>query len=397
MRYVTRELESEVQRAARTFPALILTGPRRSGKTSLLRHVFPDASYFLMEDPNIVSRLRSDPAGFLDAIRPPVILDEVQNAPEVFAHVRSRIDMRPRRAGQWLLTGSQEAPLMRGVTESMAGRAAIMQLRPLSIRESPKVALLSGGYPEPLARPRTASLWFSSFIQTYLERDVRGVSDVKDLATFRRFLSIVASRHGQILNKTDLAGPLGVSVPTVASWLNVLELTAQIILVPPFYENLGKRLTKSPKVYIADSGLACFLLGIESRAELAKSPFLGAIFEGFVAGEIIKTQTNAGRRPEIYHFRDAQGLEVDFLVPGRSGRLTLVECKAARSVRPSDSSSLARVAAAIRLHRTPRTPLNLFVVHQPAAVPARFEVLTPEVKAVSIERLVEEIGQGGRG
>ena len=231
---------------------------------------------------------------------------------------------------------------MRGVTESMAGRAAVLQLLPLSTRESDKVNLLRGGYPEAVARPGTARLWFSSFVQTYLERDVRAVTAVKDLATFRRFLALLASRHGQVLNKTDLAAPLGVSVPTITQWLGVLETTAQILVVPPFYENLGKRLIKSPKVYLADAGLACHLLGIDTASELAKSPFLGALFEGFIASEILKAQANSGRRRELYYFRDEQGLEVDFLLPGRGGAISFVECQAGRTVTPAMAGSMQR-------------------------------------------------------
>jgi uncharacterized protein len=269
-------------------PKVVLTGPRRAGKTWLLRHLFPKASYFLLEDPDAIARFRADPHGFLDAVKTPAILDEVQNVPEVFAYVRSRIDRQSRRVGQWLLTGSQEASLMQGVTESMAGRAAVLHLLLFSTRETPKVTLLRGGFPEAVARPQSARLWFSSYIQTYLERDVRTVTAVKDLATFRRFLALVASRHGQVLNKTDLAAPLGISVPTVGQWLGVLETTAQVLIIPPFYENFGKRLIKSPKVYVADSGLACHLLGIDSLGELARSPFHGALFEGFIASEIAK-------------------------------------------------------------------------------------------------------------
>src|ERR1043166_2968141 len=263
MNYVRRELEKRVTQAARNFPAVVLTGPRRAGKTCLLRHLFPRASYFLPEDPDLVARLRADPQGFMDAAGTPAILDEVQNVPEVFALVRSRIDHQPRRTGQWLLTGSQEAPLMQGVSESMAGRAAVLQLLPFSTRETPRVSPLHGGYPEALARPRAARLWFSSYLQTYLERDVRSVTAVKDLSTFRRFLALLASRHGQVLNKTDLAAPIGVSVPTIAQWLGGLETTAQLLVVPPFYENLGKRLIKCPKGYIPDSGPDCHPLGTE--------------------------------------------------------------------------------------------------------------------------------------
>src|SRR5689334_6653367 len=228
MRYVHRTLEPVLARAVRDFPAVVLTGPRRAGKTVLLQRTFPDASYHLFEDPDVVARFRHDPQGFLDDVSTPAILDEIQNVPEVFEHVRSRIDRAPRRMGQWLLTGSQESGLMRNVSESMAGRAAILQLWPMSVRESAKVTLLRGGYPEVVARPRAASLWFASYLQTWLERDVRSITAVQDLGTFRRFLALVASRHGQILNRTDLAAPLGVSVPTVSRWLDVLEATGQV-------------------------------------------------------------------------------------------------------------------------------------------------------------------------
>jgi hypothetical protein len=381
MRYVRRELETQVLKAARSFPAVVLTGPRRAGKTWLLRHLLPEADYYLLEDPTIVARLRTDPQGFLDGVRLPVILDEVQNAPEVFALVRARLDARPRRTGQWFLTGSQEAPLMREVTESLAGRAAVLQLLPFSAREHPKVSLLRGGYPEALARPSAAPLWFASYVQTYLERDVRAVTAVKDLATFRRFLALVASRHGQVLNKTDLAAPLGVSVPTITQWLGVLETTAQIFVVPPFYENFGKRLIKSPKVYLADSGLACHLLGIDTTTELAKSPFAGALFEGLIAAEIVKAQVNDGRRREIYYFRDEQGLEVDFLVPGRSGAVTLVECKAARTVTPSMTAPMRRLAEAMKGKRRRRTAIEMFLVHQPPKVPVATQAVAPGVRA----------------
>ena len=390
MRYIHRLLEIQVTKAVRNFPAVILTGPRRAGKTWLLRHLFPRASYFLMEDPDLVARLRSDPQGFLDTVKTPAILDEVQNVPEVFAFVRSRIDRKPRRTGQWILTGSQEAQLMQGVSESMAGRAAVLQLLPLSSAESSKVSLLHGGYPDALARPSAARLWFSSYLQTYLERDVRAVTAVRDLATFRRFLALVASRHGQMLNKSDLAAPLGVSVPTIAQWLGVLETTAQILVIPPFYENVGKRLIKSPKVYIADSGLACHLLGIDTAAELAKSPFHGALFEGFVAAEIIKAQLNAGRRRELYYFRDEQGLEVDFLIPGRRGSLSLVECKAGKTVSPDQAAPMQRLTEAI-MRRRSGTPVEMFLVHQPFKAGTPTAAIAPGVRALPWREFVARL------
>jgi hypothetical protein len=382
MRYLHRELEPQLLKAARNFPAVVLTGPRRAGKTFLLRHLFPEAEYYLFEDPDVVARFRHDPQGFLDGVRPPAILDEMQNVPEVFNFVRARIDRQPRRAGQWYLTGSQEAGLMRQVTESMAGRAAVLQLLPMSVRETPKVSLLRGGFPEVLARPAVAGLWFGSYLQTYLERDVRSISAVHEPATFRRFLALVASRHGQVLNKSDLAAPLGMSVPGISRWLDILEATGQILLVPPWFENVGKRLIKSPKLYVADSGLACHLLGIETEAELEKSPFLGALFEGFVASEIVKAQLNAGRRRELYYFRDQQGLEVDFVVPGKGGTVRLVEAKAARTVTPGDAGSMQRLAAAWRKRRGAPGSVEMVLVHRPARAGGASHAVAPGVRAL---------------
>jgi predicted AAA+ superfamily ATPase len=382
MRYVRRQIEPELLKAARGFPSLIVTGPRRAGKTTLLRRAFPKADYRLLEDPEVVSRVRSDPRTFLEELRPPVILDEIQNTPEILNYVRAAVDGSPGRKGRWLLTGSQEAPLMRGVTESMAGRAAVFQLLPLSVAESAKVSLLRGGFPEVLARPSTSQTWFRSYIQTYLERDVRAVSSIRDLAVFRRFIALVASRSGQILNRTELAAPLGVSIPTISGWLSILELTGQILLVPPFYENFGKRLIKSPKLYLTDSGLTCHLLGLETESALRRSSFLGPIFEGFVAGEIVKLQSGAGRGRELYYFRDQQGLEVDFIVPLGGGHLALLEAKASATVHPQMGEPLARLARAVRRYR-----VKSFVVHRRPKRGRATLALRPGVRALTVADL----------
>jgi hypothetical protein len=386
MRYVHRSLEGPLRRAAAAFPAVLLTGPRRSGKTVLARRTFPNASYVLLEDPDVVARVRSDPRAFVESLRTPAILDEIQNAPELFAYVRTRIDAAPRRVGQWCLTGSQEAPLMAGVTESLAGRVATLDLLPLSVAESPRVGWHLGGYPEVVSRPRAADLWFRSYVRTYLERDVRQIASIRDLAAFRRFMALVASRHGQVLNRTDLAGPLGVSVPTVSAWLSILEVTGQVLLVPPYFESFGKRLTKSPKLYVADPGLACHLLGLRTETELARSPFAGAVFEGFVASELVKAEANDGARPELYFFRDRDGLEVDFVVPRGGGRVVLVEAKASRSVTPSDATSILRVRSA-----APAQVVLALVVHRSTPADPAPGVLRPGVRAVGVSGLIDAI------
>jgi len=378
---VTRKLVGMVHQALRQFPALVITGPRRAGKTTLLRKSVPKAQYVLLEDPDIQDRVLSDPRSFLEGLRLPVILDEIQNTPRLLDYARTLIDANPRRMGQWLFTGSQEAPLMQGITESMAGRAAVLQLLPFSLAESSKVDLLRGGFPEPVLHPASRSLWFASYLQTYIERDVRAITQVRDLPVFRRFLSLLASRHGQFLNKNDLAAPLGVSAPTVGQWLYVLEITGQIMLVPPYFENFGKRLIKSPKVYWGDSGMACHLLGIQTQAELDRSPFLGAIFEGFVAAEILKSQINRGQRKELYCFRDQQGLEVDFLVPQPNAKFWLVEAKASRTVQSTMANPLLafKRAAADRVSRS-------LIVHRKARTQPNMTTVAPGVEAMPVEQ-----------
>jgi len=389
MRYISRMLGNIIREASQHFPAVVVTGPRRAGKTTLLRKLFPKAQYVLLEDPDMQGRIRSDPRSFLEELRPPVVFDEIQNAPELLSYVRTRVDAAPRRMGQWLFTGSQEAPLMQGITESMAGRAAILQLLPFSVSETPKVNMLHGGFPEVLARPKSRALWFTTYLQTYLERDVRAITNVRDLVTFRRFLAILASRHGQILNKTDLAAPLGVSVPTISEWLHILEVTGQVMVVPPYFENLGKRLIKSPKIYWGDSGLACYLLGITSEAELQRSPFLGQLFEGFVAAEILKIQANKGARKELYYFRDQQGLEVDFLVPRPNAGLWLIECKAGKTVRLPMAVPLLSLRRALG-----KRSKRLIIVHGKSRSTLAIKAVTGGVEALNLEQFVAELIRG---
>ncbi|MGH9598316.1 MAG: ATP-binding protein, partial [Terracidiphilus sp.] len=263
---------------------------------------------------------------------------------------------------------------------------AILQLLPFSLAETPKAGPLLGGFPEAVLRPRGRDLWYASYLQTYIERDVRAITSVRDLAVFRRFLSLLASRHGQMLNRTDLAAPLGVSVPTISEWLHILEITGQIILVPPYFENFGKRLVKSPKIYWGDAGLACHLLGLQSQAELERSPFMGPIFEGFVAAEILKAQVNRGRRKELYFFRDQQGLEVDFLVPRPNAQFWAVEVKASKTAQSWMTGPLKSLSRAAGSRATRR-----ILVHRKARMQTALTAIAPGVEALTLEQFAAEI------
>jgi len=240
-----------------------------------------------------------------------------------------------------------------------------------------------------LARPSSARLWFSSYILTYLERDVRAISSIRDLATFRRFLALLASRCGYILNRTDLAAPLGVSITTISEWLSILEIAGQILLVPPFFENFGKQLIKSPKIYFLDSGLLAYLVGIESEAMLNRSPFLGPLFETLVASEIVKAQINSGRPRALFYFRDQQGLEVDFGVPRGDRRLVLLEAKASSTVAPQMADKLVRLAEAVSGYTT-----ECVVVHRSPREKTGVTALRPGVRSSGLEELLAKIVYG---
>lgn len=366
-KYLKRSLEPVLERAAAEFPAVVLTGPRQAGKTTLLKHLFKGRyAYVSLELPDVRAAALEDPRSFLDHFRPPVIFDEIQFAAELLPYIKERIDDRRDVPGQFILTGSQNLLLIERVTESLAGRAAILRLLPMSRREAfgrveaplpweaeagtgiqRKIApadlwaeFLRGGYPELVANPRRdLRLWHASYTQTYIERDVRSLRQVGDLTQFQSFLRALAARNGQLLNLSALGRDLGVAVNTAKAWLSVLEATHQIVFVRPYLANIGKRLVKAPKVYFTDTGTLCHLVGLRDPEHAAAGPMAGSLVETAVLGEIVKTITNRGQDPQVYFWRTAAGVEVDFLVAART-KLIPIEVKKSATPRPAMTKAL---------------------------------------------------------
>jgi predicted AAA+ superfamily ATPase len=353
MAYIPRALEPTLRKASREFPAILLTGPRQSGKTTLLRHAFPTCRYASLEAPDIRAAALADPRGFLAAYEPPVIFDEIQHTPELLPYIKERIDAKRSARGQYLLAGSQNVLRSERVTETLAGRTAVLRLLPLSQQEhQPGIglwpAMLRGAFPELAAEPdRDAALWHSSYIQTYLERDVRTLRQVGDLTTFQSFVRLLAARSGQLLSLSDLSRDLGVAVNTAKAWLSVLEATFQVMIVRPYFANTGKRLVKTPKVYFTDTGTLCYLVGLRDSGHASAGPMAGAIFETAVLGEILKSRLNRGEDAEVYFWRTSTGDEVDFLV-NDGGRLTPIEVKLSATVRPVMADGIRKLRGLLK-------------------------------------------------
>jgi predicted AAA+ superfamily ATPase len=300
---------------------------------------FPRLPYENLEAPDVRQRALADPRGFLEGFPNGAVLDEVQRAPELLSYIQVDVDAR-RRPGRWVLTGSQNLLLLSGVSQSLAGRAAMLELLPLSLPELRQAGwlqdnlfdvLFEGGYPAPLDRKQDHRRWLADYTRTYVERDVRQMLAIGDLLAFQTFLRMAATRTGQLLNLSQLGADAGVSHNTAKSWIGVLEASYVLTRVPPFFRNLGKRLVKTPKLHFLDTGLACYLLGIRSARELEAHPLRGAIFESWVVSEVMKAHLNAGLEPSVTFFRDAHGLEID-LVVSRGTDLIAVEVKSGSTV-----------------------------------------------------------------
>lgn len=336
-----RTLTSTLQRLSDGFPIVAVTGPRQSGKTTLARKLFADKPYVSLEDPQERAFASEDPRGFLARFSGGAVFDEAQRWPDLFSHLQGMVDA-DRVPGRFVLTGSQQFGLLSGVTQSLAGRVGMTRLLPLSLAELPAARIkalgldelmLRGMYPALHAQDLQPADWFASYVATYVERDVRQVLNVQDLSTFQRFLRLCAARTGQLLNISALAGETGISNHTARAWLSVLEASDVVFLLPPYHRNFGKRLVKSPKLYFVDTGLACWLLGVRNIETMRLYPLRGAVFETLVVGEFMKSRLNAGQPPDLYFWRDNNGLEAD-LVFEMDGQLQPVEIKSGSTVTP---------------------------------------------------------------
>ncbi len=332
---ISRTIESHVLSLAENFPVVTVTGPRQSGKTTLCKKLFPEKSYVSLEEPDVRARAMDDPRGFLGSLSQGCILDEVQRAPDLLSYLQSMVDEDPS-PGRFILTGSQNFNLLDSISQSLAGRTAICHLLPLSVEEITELddlwqTVFRGGYPRIHSSNIEPQEWVSSYVQTYIERDVREVLNVGDLASFQTFMALCAGRTGQVLNLTSLSNDCGINQKTAKAWLSVLETSFLAFRLRPFFHNLGKRWIKSPKLHFFDSGLVCFLLGIRNPQQLAIHPLRGAIFETWVISECYKAQVNRGLNPDLFHWRDAKGNEVDLVVLS-GNHATMIEVKSGKTM-----------------------------------------------------------------
>lgn len=352
---IRRALEAALRRTARQYPVVTLTGPRQSGKTTLVRAAFPRHEYASLEDPDRRAFALEDPRGFLGQFAGPVILDEVQRAPDLFSYVQTRVD-EDDRPGRYILSGSQNFLLLKSVSQSLAGRCAILHLLPFSLselegrrplriesigrelpgkRKTPAAGVIDtlfrGFYPRIHDKNLDPQRWLRDYYQTYVERDVREIVNVGDIETFGRFVRLCAGRNGRLLNLTSLANDCGVTHTTARRWVSILEASFLVVLLRPHHRNFSKRLIKTPKLYFLDTGLLCYLLRIRGPDDLRSHASRGGVFESFVLAELLKNSFHRTEEPDLYFWRDSTGHEIDLLIErGRS--LTPVEIKSGETV-----------------------------------------------------------------
>ncbi len=380
--WIPRDLEPRLRHAVQTRPVVVLTGARQTGKTSTLRRLFADYAFVSLDLPTEAEQAEKEPEAFLQRHPAPVIIDEVQYAPDLLRHLKARVDADRAQYGRYLLTGSQKLTLMTGISESLAGRADIIELETLAFSEIDPVApgsrlesiMIRGGFPELNANPEIDPVaFYNSYIATYLERDVRSLANIGSLRDFERFLRSCALRSANLLNKADLARDVGIAPSTANQWLSVLEATGQIALLEPWFSNRTKSIVKSPKLYLADTGLLCALLNIRSEDALRQSPAAGAVWETFIFAQLRHQERMAQRARSLFFWRD-RTREVDFVVE-RGGRLELFEAKWTEL---PDAGDMANLGHARRIIGSPQEGTGGVICRAPTGYPLRdgFRALT---------------------
>jgi predicted AAA+ superfamily ATPase len=339
--FIPRSLSTRLLDLKEKFRVISLTGPRQSGKTTLLRNLFPEYRYVSLENPDYQDFVLRDPRHFLNVYDRYVIFDEAQRVPHLFNYLQGKVD-EDNIPGQFILSGSQNYLLMQSITQSLAGRVALFYLYPLTFSElegidsMPKElnqALFNGYYPALYEQSLTPADFYPSYVETYLERDVRSLTAVHDLVQFRNFVRLCAGRIGQPLNYQSLASDVGVSPVTIKSWIGILETSHLVFVLPPYFHNFNKRITKSPKLYFYDTGLAAWLLGAYNETDLSTHFARGALFENLIVAEMVKQEYHAGRRPQLYFWKDSNQREIDVLAE-QAGKLTIVEIKSGMTINP---------------------------------------------------------------
>ena len=345
-KYIERQISDYVKKVAGMYPVVTICGPRQSGKTTLARHLFPTYDYVSMEDPGRHLQFENDPRGFLALHPAPCIIDEVQNTPSLLSYLQGIVDEQ-NIPGMYILTGSRQMELQESITQSLAGRSAMVDLLPLScaeltaadIRHTRDEALYYGGLPRLYTEGIPPEIAYSNYMRTYVERDVRQLINIKNLSAFETFIRLLAARVGQIINYSSLASDVGVSAPTIKEWVSMLEASYLIFTVHPYYNNFGKRLTKSPKIFFTETGLVTALLDINSPSQVARDPLIGSIYENLIVSEFLKTRLNAGLRPNLYFYRDAHGFEIDLILDIKRRPLP-IEIKSAMTYTPALTKNL---------------------------------------------------------
>lgn len=354
--YIERSLKKVFHEALRFFPAVLITGPRQSGKTTFLKHEMPsDTKYVTFDDPRDRQFALDDPNGFLEQFGDaPVILDEIQYVPSLFSYIKMRIDENRDKKGIWIMTGSQQFNMMKDVSDSLAGRIAVLKLLPFNYQEvmhlNPDVKnlLWHGLYPECMLNPESRDLWLSSYIQTYIERDVRQLIQVKDPNTFQLFLNICAAQHGRELNIAAISRKCGMSQPTVKQWLSLLEASSIIFLLKPYHSNLGKRLIKSPKLYFLDPAIPAFLTKQPDAESLFAGSMGGEFFEGFIISEVYKILNTHAENSEIFFWKSQNQLEIDLLLE-QNGEITPIEIKKTATPTSKHAESMTKILSTSKM------------------------------------------------